>query len=113
MTSDISKINDWLQRLLDLQTKNVHLKNRLADKVHEQGALPPDILERIEGLQTQLLNRDAAISLLRHEITLRLKQSINGAYSAEEQLMLESNILEMEKGWLPTMQAFDSCLTSV
>lgn len=112
MTSEISKINDWLQRLLDLQTKNVHLKNRLADKVHEQGALATDVLERIEGLQTQLLNRDAAISLLRHEITVRMKQSLTGSYSAEEQVMLESNIQEMEKGWLPIIQIFDSCLTT-
>jgi len=112
MTSDISQTNEWLQRLQELQTKNVYLKNKLADKVHEQGSLATDVLERIELLQTQLLNRDAAISLLRHEISVRAKRPANGilSYSTDEQLKLESNLQEMEKGWLLMMQTFNDCL---
>jgi hypothetical protein len=98
------KIKDWLQRLYHLQAANAQLKTDLANNLRLSPA--SRVLEQAEYFQTQFLNKDAAISLLRHELALRAAASDEMMYSDEEQRDMERNITAMEAGWAALQQAF-------
>lgn len=110
------KIKDWLQRLHHLQAANAGLKTDLANNLRRASA--PNALEQAEYFQTQFLNKDAAISLLRHELALHTHAAGHGQpadnnimmYSDEEQQEMERSIVAMEAGWAALRQAFANSL---
>ena len=109
------KIKDWLQRLHHLQAENAQLKTDLANNLRLASA--KNVLEEAEYFQTQFLNKDAAISLLRHELALHASAAgrlpvvaDEMMYSDEEQREMERNITAMEAGWAVLRQAFGSSL---
>lgn len=58
--------NIWLKKLELLQLEIVFLKNHIA--VIVQKDVSPDTLEKLEYFQTNFLNKDTIIALLRREI---------------------------------------------
>ena len=99
-------IDGWLQRLHALQAENVQLKTDLAANV--QRSRTHDALEQAEYFQTRFLNKDAAISLLRHELAVQLDAAENRPDA--DPLKMEMNIREMEEEWLMLKQAFRNSL---
>lgn len=105
-------VRNWLQKLQQLQTDNTELKLQLAKSLER--ALSAEALEDAEYFQTQLLNRDAAILLLRHELTSYQRGEISDSmeYVQEsdadaEYLRRENGILKMELSGLSLQQEFD------
>ena len=56
----------WLRTLDYIQQENIHLKTRLAGIIKYE--VDNDLLEQVEYFQNQFLNKDAVITLLRHDI---------------------------------------------
>ena len=96
------KIKDWLQRLSFLQAENVGLKTKLAYKV--QAASNNQVLDQAEYFQTQFLNKDVAISLLRHELSLNASTQID----LDD---MEKSIRAMEEEQLKQKAAFADFLS--
>jgi FtsZ-binding cell division protein ZapB len=74
------EVNSCLKRLENLQHENIQLKNKIADII--QHDVDGDVLDRIEGFLTSLLNKDAVIALLRYDIAEEMKR--NGLASCQQ-----------------------------
>ena len=105
-------IRNWLQKLHQLQTDNTELKLRLAKSLER--AFSTEALEDAEYFQTQLLNRDAAILLLRRELTSYQHDPISESReyfqytdADAESSRWEKGILKMELSGLALQQEFD------
>ena len=60
------ELETWLRTLDYIQQENIHLKTRLAGIIKHE--VDNDLLEKVEYFQNQFLNKDAVITLLRHDI---------------------------------------------
>ena len=111
MSGDQGKNALRLERLQNLQLANAALKTTLANELGTPAARIS--LEHAEYFQTQFLHKDAAISLMRHELAARGNgESETGptAFSGEAQLEMDAAIQEMENGWVRLKEAYMSSL---
>lgn len=110
-------IRNWLQKLHQLQTDNTELKLRLAKSLER--AFSTEALEDAEYFQTQFLNRDAAISLLRRELTSYRHDAMSDSRDCfqhtdadAEYSRWENSILRMELSGSSLREEFDRCMSS-
>lgn len=60
------ELDTWHRTLNYIQQENIHLKNRLSEII--KNGMDDTLLEQVEYFQSQFLNKDAIIILLRQDI---------------------------------------------
>lgn len=87
------ELDTWGRTLNYIQQENIHLKTRLAQII--KNGIDDRLLEQVEYFQSQFLNKDAIIALLRQDIAKELK--LNGEMADEQnQLKHEKLRRDME-----------------
>jgi hypothetical protein len=61
------EVDTWLRTLDYLQQENIYLKNRVADLLKYE--MNSSVLEKVEYFHNKFIDKDAVLSLLRHDIT--------------------------------------------
>jgi hypothetical protein len=85
----------WLNAVDELQVQNNYLKEGLLSML--QQSLSPVMLNRLENVQTQLLDKDAAMALLRYDIAALVRDRRSGAAGMPARLLrLGRDINSME-----------------
>lgn len=92
------EVDTWLRTLTYLQQENIYLKNRVADLLRYD--INDVFLDDMEYFQTKLLDKDAVLSLMRHDVSL-LAEKLNRKTDihTEGQIILKEEQLrrDMEK----------------
>lgn len=92
------EVDTWLRTLDYLQQENIYLKNRVADLLKYE--MNNGILEKVEFFHNKFIDKDAVLSLLRHDIA-QLADNIeraNGNGMSKQMLLKEEHLRrDMEK----------------
>jgi hypothetical protein len=101
------EVDTWLRTLAYLQQENIYLKNRVADLLRYD--INDIFLEDMDCFQTMFLDKDAALSIMRHDVSELAdkldKRSDNGFkvnLIKEEQLRRDMEKMEAEFSRLKT-----------
>lgn len=91
------EVNTWLRTLDYLQQENIYLKNRVADLL--QYDVHSDYLDKIEYFHNKFIDKDAVLSLLRHDmIELAAKVDLQDERTTKQALQKEEHLRrDMEK----------------
>ena len=73
----LHELETWLRTLNYIQQENIYLKNRLAEII--KNGMDDAMLEQVEYFQSQFLNKDTVITLLRQDIAI--ERNLNGDLS--------------------------------
>ena len=108
----------WLRTLDYMQQENVFLKTSLGDSI--QNDINSEVLERVEFFQSQFVNKDAVIALLRYDIAeqnrlLESSGDLSNNYMAivKKQNSLRKDMARMEKDFNELKFQFNTYLAEV
>lgn len=78
----LHELDTWQRTLNYIQQENIYLKNRLAEII--KNGMDDTLLDQVEYFQSQFLNKDAVITLLRQDIVA--ERGLNGDLSNNKNL---------------------------
>lgn len=89
----------WLRTLDYIQQETIHLKNQLAEIIKTD--IQNGLLEKAEYFQSEFLNKDTVIALLRYDIAKQNNAEVSGPDTekriTKKQDKLRSDMEKMEK----------------
>jgi hypothetical protein len=83
----------WLKILDDLRQEHVRLKNRIAEVIRKD--VNSKMVDQAEAMLSSIINKEAAIALLKRDIVQHLNDSSNEE-AAQKQASLREDICKMD-----------------